>query len=165
LEGGISVPAAISFYENSILKMTVNSFTEGDFDQIDAGGDIVVIDGSTFHITVESATKDAKVQLLKSGGNFDLQFAQILVNDEDITENTAETPNAKFYFDSDTGELVALDDFTGIEKIDIDKPVKSVQYFDLLGRPVSKDAKGFVIKNITYTDHSTAVQKVYIREH
>jgi quinol monooxygenase YgiN len=59
---------------------------------------------------------------------------------------------------------VTVDDRSGIEDVNAGKAVKSVSYSDLLGRPVSEDSKGFVIKNITYTDNTKAVQKVYIPE-
>jgi hypothetical protein len=164
LEGSITVPDVIAFYENSVIKLRVNSFAGGDFDRVDAAGDIVVALGAVLDVTVVSAPQGSKVQLLQSGGNLDLQFEKILVNGEDITENTAETPGATCYFDRDTGELVALSDFTGIGTVDVDKSVKLVQYFDLLGRTVDKDATGFVIRSVTYTDGTKAAQKIYIRE-
>ncbi|MDR1563126.1 MAG: DUF5012 domain-containing protein [Dysgonamonadaceae bacterium] len=42
------------------------------------------------------------------------------------------------------------------------KAVKSVIYYDLLGRTVTRDAKGIVIKRITYDDGSVETKKVYV---
>jgi hypothetical protein len=163
IEGGAILTNRLSSFESATIKLKANSFTEGDYEQIETEGDIEVI-GGTLDVTVESATQGTKAQLFKCNGNPSFGFSKILVNGEDITENTADTPDAKCYFDPDMGELVALMDFTGINKIDVNKEIKFIRYYDLLGRPVMKDAKGIVIRKITYTDDTHGVQKVFVSE-
>jgi sugar lactone lactonase YvrE len=68
-------------------------------------------------------------------------------------------------FNADNFEAIWSEDQGGAIKSvgDTSKPVKSIRYFDLLGRQLRSNATGFVIKQITYTDGSTVAQKAFIR--
>ncbi|MDR2086932.1 MAG: hypothetical protein LBP72_07120 [Dysgonamonadaceae bacterium] len=153
----------------STLKLYVNSFTEDDHDKIITQGDFTTIpalgdEQNILDISVNAATQGAKVQLIEVLGNPDITFDQIKVNGVDITENTADTPGAEFVWDNDTFELLSLINKEGsvIDETLIEKTIRSTQYYDLAGRVTTKDAKGFVIKKITYTDGTQAVQKAFV---
>ncbi|MDR2475097.1 MAG: hypothetical protein LBD45_04485 [Bacteroidales bacterium] len=49
---------------------------------------------------------------------------------------------------------------TGISSLAPDKAIKAVQYYDLLGRPVT-DAKGILIVRTVYADGSSSIQKIF----
>jgi hypothetical protein len=166
LKGGLTVPNSISFYDKATVSLNVNSFDEGDYDVIYAAGDVTVI-GSVLNITVKSATADASIPMIKSMGNMDLSFSQILVNGVDITDNTPETEGAEFvwYFDEGANEGVLLSKTTfasAIDHIAADKTTREIQYFDVLGRRIYSESKGLVIKKIIYDDNTFKVQKSFI---
>jgi hypothetical protein len=50
---------------------------------------------------------------------------------------------------------------TGIQTIDANKVVKSVDYFDVLGQKVTGQTKGLVIAKTTYEDGTVATKKTY----
>jgi hypothetical protein len=54
----------------------------------------------------------------------------------------------------------------GVKKLPVvsDKTVKSVRYYDLMGRSVRANATGLILKHITYTDGTTGVQKMFVRQ-
>ncbi|MDR1562479.1 MAG: Ig-like domain-containing protein [Dysgonamonadaceae bacterium] len=70
-----------------------------------------------------------------------------LVIDDDL--GTGEDYNLSISFDPD-----------GIDQAG--KTVKLIRTYDLLGRPVRNDAKGFVIKQVTYDDGSVETKKAYV---
>lgn len=53
---------------------------------------------------------------------------------------------------------------TGVKNTIYSKPIKSIALFDFLGRQMKEEAKGLLIKKITYTDGTTSSEKVFIRE-
>lgn len=168
LKGGLTVPNSISFYDKSTVALNVNSFNKGDYDVIDAAGDVTVI-GSVLDITVRSSTAGARIPIIKSPVNIDLSFSQVLVNGVDITENTPETEGVEFvwYLDEGTNEGTLLSK-TNLSAIDIiaadNKPIREIQYFNILGHRISSTGKGIVIKKIIYNDNTFKVQKSFINE-
>ncbi len=154
----------------STLKLTANSFNEGDYDKIVTIGDFSTIaavdpeDLNVLDITVKSANKDQKIKVIEVQGNADVSFNKILVNGEDITMNTPETVGAKFAFfwneASNAGELICLQTtILGMDQVATEKAVKSVIYYNTTGQVVGKNAKGLLIKKITYTDGTQAIEK------
>lgn len=162
---------------NGTIELFVNSFNTNDYEAIVAGADITFVN-SSINIKVKSATKDSEIQLLAASGGYgtieypetgDGSDVQVFVNGVNITGNTEATEGAKFVWDPFTGILKSLvtEDFdvSSIGDINNDiKEIKFVQYFDLLGRPVTKDAKGIVIRRTVYTDNSSSVDKILIAE-
>jgi len=63
-----------------------------------------------------------------------------------------------------SGSLAIVADASGIDNIPAEKEIKSVEYFDILGRKIDAYTKGIVIQKITYTDGSIEVKKNFIRE-
>jgi len=154
----------------STLKLTANSFNEGDYDKIVTIGDFSTIaavdpeDLNILDVTVKSAVKNEKIKLIEVQGNADVSFNKILVNGEDITMNTTETEGAKFaYFwneATNAGELICLQTIiSGIDEVSTEKPVKSVIYYNTTGQVVGKNAKGVLIKKTTFTDGTQAIEK------
>lgn len=167
LKGGLTVPNSISFYDKSTVALNVNSFNEGDYDVIDAAGDVTVI-GSVLDITVRSSTAGARIPIIKSPVNIDLSFSQVLVNGVDITENTPETEGVEFVWHLDEGTnegtLLSKTNLSAIDIIAADKPIREIQYFNILGHRISSTGKGIVIKKIIYNDNTFKVQKSFINE-
>jgi hypothetical protein len=54
---------------------------------------------------------------------------------------------------------VAYRDVTGISDVTISKAVKSVEFYDIMGRRVTKPSNGIYVKRVTYTDGSVATSK------
>jgi hypothetical protein len=52
----------------------------------------------------------------------------------------------------------------GVNNPNSSKKIANVQNFDILGNKLSSDAKGLVLKKITYDDGTSASEKVYIKE-
>lgn len=148
---------------SAVWKPYVGSFAEGDYDQLKVQYGDATIYGD-FDIFVASSGAGEKIQLLSGAGNQDVALGKILVNGVDITDNTEDTPGAKFVWLPDTFELLSLTNYTGINDIHAGKEIKSILYFDITGRQVSKDALGFVIQKITYVDGSVASKKTYVSE-
>ncbi|MDR1120801.1 MAG: hypothetical protein LBM08_07765 [Dysgonamonadaceae bacterium] len=162
---------------NSTLKLNVNSFTDGDYDKIISQGDFTLIpplsdeESNILDITVNAATAGEKIQLIEVEGVPGGTFDKVFVNGKDITDNTEDTPGAEFVWvgiDEDQQvavcELLSLinKEGSGIGSQTAEKTVKAIQYYDLTGRPTTKEAKGFVIQKITYTDNTQDVQKLII---
>jgi hypothetical protein len=57
---------------------------------------------------------------------------------------------------------VAYRDVTGISDVTISKAVKSVEFYDIMGRRVTKPSNGIYVKRVTYTDGSVATSKQVI---
>jgi len=174
VEGGGEYSNSFSMTDSaSVLKLKVNSFAAGDFEMINAKGDITVKKG-TINITVDNA-KDGEITIMQSSeGNLDILdniesgSVKVLVNGEDITANTVDTPIPAdkayvFYFDSEQGILGVKGTFTDLPKISTSKVVKSVEYYNLLGQKVTKNNLGVTLQKITYTDGSVHSEKVYNR--
>jgi hypothetical protein len=148
----------------SIWKPYINSFNVGDYDKITAGGDANVY--GIIDITVNAATQGVAIPLIECTGNTDVAPVQILVNGVDITDNTESTPGAEFVWLPDTYELKSLIDKQGsrINTVLTNKVVKNIQYYDITGRPVTKNAQGFIIVKTIYTDDTTATQKTFVKQ-
>jgi hypothetical protein len=54
---------------------------------------------------------------------------------------------------------VAYRDVTGLSDVTISKAVKSVEFYDIMGRRVTKPSNGIYVKRVTYTDGSVATSK------
>ena len=171
VEGGGKYANTFSLTNDlAMLKLKVNSFNEGDFEFVDALGDISIKKG-IIDITVLSPINGQKqITILKAGGNYDIldnmAFVQVLVNGKNITGNTAQTEVPEggeiYYFDPETGILGHLGT-TGINDINATKEVKKVEYFNMLGQKVTKYHMGYILKRTTYTDASVETIK-YLNE-
>lgn len=53
---------------------------------------------------------------------------------------------------------------TGVSTVDASKTIKSVELYDALGKKLNKNAKGLVVKKITYEDGTTSGKTVFIKE-
>ena len=172
IEGGGKYANTFSLTsDDAILKLKVNGFDEGQYEFVDALGDISIKKGK-IDITVSGTINGSKqITILKSGGNYDIldnmAFVKVLVNGQDITANTSETQVPEgggiFYFDPETGVLGHLGT-TGISDINSGKEVKRIEYFNFLGQKITQYQSGYVLKKITYTDDSVQTIKVLNKE-
>ncbi|MFT3753252.1 MAG: hypothetical protein QM800_10390 [Paludibacter sp.] len=153
----------------SLLKLKVNSFDENDYEFVNALGDIS-IKGGVLDITVVKSPNGAKgITILKSGGNYDIvdnmQNIRILVNGIDITGNTPNSDPAGgelYYFLPETGVLGHLGT-TGLNDKYANKEIKHIEYYNMLGKKVTKDHMGYTLMEITYTDGSVQAVKTFKR--
>lgn len=53
------------------------------------------------------------------------------------------------------------EEISGVNTIDSQKSVSSIEYFDVLGNKLSKEAVGLVIEKVTYIDGSTSAKKIW----
>ncbi|MDR2805590.1 MAG: hypothetical protein LBB85_08135 [Dysgonamonadaceae bacterium] len=163
LEGGINLSANLDLYK-ATLKLTVaDSHTADAYDVVNIAGDFVVNEECTLDITVLKATTGDKIILINAPNGMqaatDQGFDQILINGKSITEQTA------CVWRPETGELEFTEDISvGIATVGTAKIVQATQYYNLTGMQVTKDATGFVIKKITYTDGSIETVKAFVKE-
>lgn len=172
VEGGGTYANSFSLTsEFAVLKLKVNSFNEGDFEYVNAFGDISIKSG-IIDITVTNPINGSyDIVILQAGGNYDIldNMANItvLVNGQNITGNTVDTEVPEggeiYYFDPETGTLGHLGT-TGISDINATKEIKSVEYFNMLGQKVTKYHLGYILKRTTYTDDSVNTIKYYNEE-
>lgn len=73
--------------------------------------------------------------------------------------DTIELPSADWAFNFTTGTLSYST--TGVNYIDANKEILSVDYYDVTGKKISKDAKGFVIMKVKYTDGTSGSYKTF----
>jgi len=162
LKGGVTVPNSFSAYDSATIKMTVNSFAEGDYHMISAQGDVTVI-GSVLDITVNASTAGMSIPMITSMGNMDLGFSKVLVNGVDITENTPETEGADFawFFDeaNNAGSLMCMKTASSLKNPVLQKVVKEVQYYNVLGQSVKANTKGLVIEKVVFEDNTVETRK------
>jgi hypothetical protein len=168
--GGTYANAFSLVGEFATLKLRVNGFEEGNYEYVEALGDISIKKG-ILDIAVTSPVNGSKqITLLKAGGNYDIldniAFVQILVNGHNITGNTAQTEfpvgGGLFYFDPETGVLGHIGT-SGLNDVNAHKEIKSVDYFNLMGQKVTKYHTGYILKRTTYTDNSVQTIK-YLNE-
>jgi len=174
VEGGAEYANSFSMIDPaSVLKLNVNSFATGDYDVIKTYGDIA-IKGGTIDITIANPPSESQqIVILESEGNYDIidnmENVKVLVNGTDITDNTAsmEIPGGAkgfYYFDPETGTLGAKGNLTGLQNIFVNKEIKSIEYYNLLGQKVYENSTGVILKIITYTDNSVQTEKIFNRE-
>jgi len=153
------------------LKLNVTNFEEGNYEYVNALGDISIKKG-IINISVLSPINGIKqITILKSGGNYDIidnmAFIQVIVNGNNITANTAQTEVPEggeiYYFDPETGILGHLGT-TGLNDINSTKEVLKVEYFNMLGQQVTKFNQGYTLKKTTYTDESFETIKMFNKD-
>lgn len=170
VEGGGTFANSFSLTSlNSTLKLKVNSFDEGDYEYINALGDISIKSGK-IEISIANVPNGIReITLLKSGGNYDildnLENVRVLINNQDITSNTDKTPIPEggiglFYFNPETGVLSHAGT-TGLDDTFGNKEIKHIQYFNMLGKKVMKNYIGYIVKEITYSDNSIEYVKFF----
>lgn len=169
VEGGGTYANAFSLTsDQALLKLKVNSFDEGNYEFVNAFGDISIKAG-IIDITVVNSLNGAKqITILKSGGNYDIldnmANVRVLVNSQDITANTADSQvpdgGELYYFDPETGVLGHLGT-TGLHDNYANKEIKDIEYYNIHGQKVTKDHIGYTLKKITYTDGSVQSSKIF----
>lgn len=168
--GGQFVSFSMTDSLHSVLKLKVNSFEDGNYEQLKTLGDVSIRKG-VIDITVGTAPSENKViTILKSDGNYDIDLTKtrVFVNGENITANTAasEIPANSvglYYFVPDDGTLGFLKGTVGLSKNVTSKEVKSIEYFNALGQKVSKNHAGYGVQKVTYTDGTVKTSKVFNR--
>lgn len=79
--------------------------------------------------------------------------------------DSIELPSANWSFNYTTGMLTyAGGDDTSVRPIDFNRPIESIEYYDLTGRKVTREFDGIVFKRVKFTDGTTAVQKMLIKK-
>jgi autotransporter-associated beta strand protein len=161
LAGDLTIENTLYLEPETTVKLHVTDFT--NYDVITVTGDVVFDGDAILDIKVDNATAGAKAKLfeLNDLSVLEYAFAQILVNGENITNNTATTPGAKYAWLPATGELLSLEDFTGITTIENAKEVQSIKYYNLTGIQVTKNTEGIVIAKTIYTDGSSKAVKIF----
>jgi hypothetical protein len=157
--------------ELSVLKLKVNNFEPGNFEYVDALGDISIKKGIIDITVLNSPIGSKQITILKAGGNYDIldnmAFVQVLVNGKNITGNTPQTEVPEggeiYYFDPETGILGHLG-VSGINDVNASKEIKHVEYFNMLGQKVTKYHLGYTLKRTTYTDNSVETIKFFNQE-
>ncbi|MDD3321234.1 MAG: hypothetical protein PHS59_07310 [Paludibacter sp.] len=166
-KGGAKLANSFASYDKATVSMNVNNFTEGNYDVIDAQGDITII-GSVLDIKINASEEGQSIQMIKSMSNIDLSFSKVYVNGVDITGVTPETEGARYvwYFDESTnaGTLLSLVRETDVSNPKATKIIKKIDYYDFLGRKISKYSKGLLLKRILYEDNSVEIQKYFIQD-
>jgi hypothetical protein len=172
VEGGGKYANAFSMTnELSVLKLKVNNFEPGNFEYVDALGDISIKKGIIDITVLNSPIGSKQITILKAGGNYDIldnmAFVQVLVNGKNITGNTPQTEVPEggeiYYFDPETGILGHLG-VSGINDVNASKEIKHVEYFNMLGQKVTKYHLGYTLKRTTYTDNSVETIKFFNQE-
>ena len=172
VEGGGSYANTFSLTNDlAVLKLKVNSFDEGDYEFVNALGDISIKKGIIDITVIKQIVGPKQITILKSGGNYDIldnmAFVQVLVNGQNIAGNTAQTEvpagGEIFYFDPETGILGHLGT-TGISDLNSEKEVRNIEHFNFLGQLVTKYQSGYILKKITYTDGSVQIIKILNKE-
>ena len=116
------------------MKLKVNGFDQGQYEFVDALGDISIKKGIVDVTVVGPQNGSKQIIILKSGGNYDIldnmAFVKVLVNGQDITANTAQTQVPEggeiYYFDPETGMLGHLGT-TGISDINSGKEIRKME--------------------------------------
>jgi autotransporter-associated beta strand protein len=150
---------------NASVNLAVTRFEEGGYNKLTAESDITIV-GGRLNITVNGATAGETILLLEAGSGqvaYPELYPSVFVNEVDITDNTEETEGAEFVWFPETGELKSLIDKeeVAIDDVSASKAVKSVLYFDLLGRPVPENTQGIIIRKTIYEDSSVKTDKVF----
>jgi autotransporter-associated beta strand protein len=162
IAGKLTISNSLDLEDGATVKMNVANFTN-NYDVITVNGDVVLYGNAVLDITVKSSTQGAKIQLFENNNLSALTFTQILVNGEDITEYTENTSGAKYVWLPETAELLSLvdKDDTGIDNIAASKIIKEVRYYDITGKPATKNTNGFVIAKTIYSDGSAKSAKFF----
>lgn len=172
VDGGGKYANAFSMTNDlAVLKLKVNNFDQGNFEYVDALGDISIKKGIIDITVLNSPIGSKQITILKAGGNYDIldnmAFVQVLVNGKNITGNTAQTEVPEggeiYYFDPETGILGHLG-VSGINDVNASKEVKNIEYFNMVGQKVTKYHLGYTLKRITYTDNSVETIKFFNQE-
>ncbi|OQA11592.1 MAG: hypothetical protein BWY67_00835 [Bacteroidetes bacterium ADurb.Bin397] len=172
VEGGGKYANAFSMTNDlAVLKLNVNNFEEGNYEFVDALGDISIKKGIIDITVLNSPIGSKQITILKAGGNYDIldnmAFIQVLVNGKNITGNTPQTEVPEggeiYYFDPETGILGHLG-VSGINDVNASKEVKNIEYFNMVGQKVTKYHLGYTLKRITYTDNSVETIKFFNQE-
>lgn len=159
---------------SAVLKLNVNSFAAGDYDLINTHGDIAIKSGTLDFTVVHTPEDGQKIVILESESNYDIQdgieqgSVKVMVNGQDITANTADMSvpagsKGFYYFDPETGTLGAIGLITGLSDVSVNKVIKNVEYYNVLGQRVLENSTGITLKKITYTDNTVETEKIFIK--
>ena len=161
MEGGAEFGGTFNMVsENAVLKLKVNSFTEGNFEKIKTAGDIAITAGVLDFTVVNPSVGEIIVLETASNNNIDesMENITVLVNGVDITANTPEDNG--YYFDPASGSL-GYSGPLGLDKNFANKEIRSIEYFNVLGQKVSEHTTGVVLEKTTYTDDSVNTVKTF----
>jgi hypothetical protein len=158
MEGGAKLAANLNMTsEEAVLKLNINSFNEGDFEKIEAAGDIAIKGGILEFIV--GTPSNSEIVVLEAG-NYDIEdnmaTIKIKVNGIDITANTIESNS--YYFDPTQG-ILGYSGPDGLDKNFANKEIRSIEYFNVLGQKVNEHTTGVVLEKTTYTDDSVNTVK------
>lgn len=153
----------------ALLKLKVTSFDEGNYEYVDALGDISIKSGILDITVINTPSEIKKITILKSAGNYDIldnmASVRVLVNNQDITANNSESQipegaTGLYYFLPETGELAYIGT-TGLQGKYANKEVRHIEYYNVMGQRVTKNHQGLTLNKITYTDGTVQSIKVY----
>ena len=110
-----------------------------------------------------------EITILKSGGNYDIldnmANVRVIVNNQDITANTETSPipegsTGLYYFNPETGVL-GYKGVTALNDNYAKKDIKHIEYYDALGKKVTRYHMGYTLQQVTYTDGTVEHIKVF----
>ncbi|MDR0833496.1 MAG: hypothetical protein LBN93_04825 [Candidatus Symbiothrix sp.] len=121
--------------------------------------------GKKFQIDIDKSGSSGLGGLLNEAGS--AGPAELTTKSFPLTSGTT---SSYIHFRTESSGIVVIDEIkitrtpagapTGMDNVAADKVVKSVVYYDSLGRPVDADYKGFVIERIVYDDNSVVSRKI-----
>ncbi len=138
---------------------TIKNAITGDY--IARSGDLPAMAATPTNLTLPEAKSQTGLIEVESG----FYLYGIL----DGTRALEVDPSPDFYWRNGIADRLRFafhfeeyDMTTGISNVNISKAIVSTSYYDLTGKAVTSDAKGFVIKKVTYSDGSVENIKVMI---
>jgi hypothetical protein len=170
IEGGGTFANTFSLTDlQSSLKLKINSFADGDYEFVNALGDISIKSGNIDITVVNTPNQIKEITILKSGGNYDIldnmANVRVIVNNQDITANTETSPipegsTGLYYFNPETGVL-GYKGVTALNDNYAKKDIKHIEYYDALGKKVTRYHMGYTLQQVTYTDGTVEHIKVF----
>jgi hypothetical protein len=162
-EATITLPNNLSFsYTNSASAKKFVKFTKDGYIRPEGKDLILKISGLSAGDKINitdvkgSGGADYVATGIAEGETVTIAADAISVFTATGSEMTIKTGGGKYYISK-----ITVDGTTSISKVAAAKAVKSVAYYDILGRRATAATKGLVIAKTTYTDGTSSSNKVY----
>lgn len=151
LTGNLNFGGSVSFSSAAVMKIEVDGEVS---DGITVQGDIYY--GGKLEVTVKNEpTETTSYKIVDAQG--------LYLDIGDYGFETVSFPSDNWSFDWETGTLIYTKQVS-VPNYNADKEIKSVEYFDAVGKQVSEGTLGVVIEKVTYTDGTTSTSKRFLIE-
>lgn len=131
--------------DGGIMLINVNG---NDIDKVTLGGELYY--GGKLKVNVTALPEAGDYQIIEAGDYIPVS--------EEYGFESLDLPTG-FTFSWETGILSYDGSGSSIDNIEAAKVIESKEYYDLTGKVVNKDYKGFVIIKTKYTDNTTKILK------